>query len=195
VDDPDAQRRLRAAYAGDRLLVGHFGTYSRHITGALESCLPALVARVDCSVLLLGRTSAEVARALVAAHPSLDGRLYATGTLSPEDVSRHIGACDIMLQPYPDGVSSRRTSAMAALSHGIPMVTTIGPLSEALWSESGAATLVPVEEMGSLADAAASLLTSPARRQQLAARAQALYRDRFALQHTVNTLRTLPCAS
>ena len=158
-------------------------------------CLPALVARVDCSVLLLGRTSAEVARALVAAQPSLDGRLHATGTLSPEDVSRHIGACDIMLQPYPDGVSSRRTSAMAALSHGIPMVTTIGPLSEALWSEAGAATLVPVEEMGSLADAAASLLTSPARRQQLAARAQALYRDRFALQHTVNTLRTLPCAS
>ena len=25
-----------------------------------------------------------------------------------------------MLQPYPDGISSRRTSAMVALSHGRP---------------------------------------------------------------------------
>ncbi len=189
VDDAAAHQQVRDQYAGARMLVGHFGTYSPRITEALGSCLPALVARVDCAVLLLGRSSEAVARDLISAHPSLAGRVHGTGMLSPEDVSRHLGACDVMVQPYPDGVSSRRTSAMAALSHGRPMVTTIGHLTEPLWAESGAATLVPVDEMGSLADAVASLLTSPMRREHLAAKAAGLYRDRFDLQHTIHTLR------
>ena len=65
-----------------------------------------------------------------------------------------------MLQPYPDGISSRRTSAMAALSHARPVVTTSGPLTEDVWEASGAAVLVPVADATGLAEATAALATA-----------------------------------
>ena len=50
-----------------------------------------------------------------AAHPDLTG-VYLARIVTTEQLSVHIRACDVMLQQYPDGVSTRRTSAMAALS-------------------------------------------------------------------------------
>jgi glycosyltransferase involved in cell wall biosynthesis len=78
---------------------------------------------------------------------------------------------------------------MAALSHGRPLVTTIGALSEPLWRESGAAVFVPADETGSLADATAALLASPVRCRALSARALALYRERFDAALTIAALR------
>jgi glycosyltransferase involved in cell wall biosynthesis len=189
VNEPRARAAVRDRYAPGRPLVGHFGTYSAPIRAALEQVVPDLIARVDCSVVLLGRASDAVAARLVSERPALEGRLFATGALSPAEVSKHVGACDLMLQPYPDGISSRRTSAMAALSHAKAMVTTLGPLSEPLWRDSGAAVFVPADEIGSLADAAASLLESAPRRDALGARAAALYREKFDVAHTIAALR------
>ncbi len=189
VNDPAARSALRERYAPGRALVGHFGTYSAPIRAALEQAVPDLIARFDCSVVLLGRASDALAARLVSERPALEGRVVGTGALAADDVSRHIGACDLMLQPYPDGISSRRTSAMAALSHAKAMVTTLGALSEPLWRDSGAAVFVPADEIGSLADAAAALLASPPRRDALGARAVKLYRDRFDVAHTIAALR------
>ena len=60
---------------------------------------------------------------------------HATGTLSPRALAEHVEACDLLVQPYPDGISSRRTSAMAGLALGVPVVTTTGHLTESLWAE------------------------------------------------------------
>ena len=94
-----------------------------------------------------------------------------------------------MLQPYPDGISSRRTSAMVALSHAVPIVTTTGPLTESIWEASGAAVLVPVGDPGQLASATASLLNDAARRASLARHAAAVYDQQFDLRHTISALR------
>ena len=56
----------------------------------------------------------------------------------PQALADHIGACDLLIQPYPDGISSRRTSAMAGLALGIPVITTTGSLTESLWAETRA---------------------------------------------------------
>jgi hypothetical protein len=188
--DDRASAAIHARYGNGHALVGHFGTYGRHMRSLLAGCIPALAARCDCRLLLLGRDSEAVAAELTASFPVLAGRLHGAGALFPDDVSRHVSACDVMLQPYPDGISSRRTSAMAALSHARPVVTTSGPLTEDVWATSGAAVLVPVADAAGLAEATAALATNPERRARLAEHARALYRDQFALPHTIATLRS-----
>ena len=161
----------------------------------LDRSIPALIDATDCHVLLLGRRSDETARELVASRPRLVDRLHATGVLTNAAVSQHIAACDLMMQPYPDGVSTRRTSAMVGLSHGVPIVTTNGWLTEPLWEESGALELVRADDPGMLATAAARLLELPARRETLALRGRELYQSRFDIGHSIRTLRNADKAS
>jgi glycosyltransferase involved in cell wall biosynthesis len=184
-----ASADIRARYGQGAPLVGHFGTYGDLIQPMLDACLPELVERSGCRVLLLGHNSDAACRELVAKHPGLSGRMHGSGTLTPDELSHHVSACDVMLQPYPDGISSRRTSAMVALSHAVPIVTTIGPLTEPIWEASGAAVLVPVDDPGQLAAATASLLTDGARRASLARHAAAVYDQQFDLRHTISALR------
>jgi hypothetical protein len=181
---------IRARYAAGHQLVGHFGTYGGLITPLLRGCLSRLIDASDCSVLLLGRGSDAACREMVAGAPRFAGRVHGTGVLPAAELSRHIGACDVMLQPYPDGISSRRTSAMVALSHGLPIVTTSGALTEPLWQSSQAVVLVPAGDLDALAAATAALLADPGRRAALAREAGAMYDERFDLRHTIAALRS-----
>ena len=192
--DPAATAAIRARYAGGHPLVGHFGTYGAAVGALLEPTLESLAAMSDCHVLLLGDRSDAICRALTSAHPSLAGRVFATGRLAEGDISHHIAACDVMLQPYPDGISSRRTSAMVALSHGRPLVTTAGWLTEPMWAEAGAAVLVPVDDPHALAAAAATILFDVSQREEIGRRAAALYDARFDVRHSVSALRSLSVA-
>lgn len=54
----------------------------------------------------------------------LETRVLWTDYLPPEAVSAHFYAADICVLPYRDGASFRRGSIMAALAHGMPIVTT-----------------------------------------------------------------------
>ncbi len=186
---PEATAAIRARYACGHPLVGHFGTYGDAVTALLERTLANLATMSDCHVLLLGDKSDVARRALIAAHPSLEARLFATGHLSARDLSHHVAACDLMLQPYPDGISSRRTSAMVALSHGRAIVTTAGWLTEPMWAEAGAAVLAPVDDPHALAAAAATILFDLGQREEVRRRAATLYDARFHLRHTVAALR------
>jgi len=48
-----------------------------------------------------------------------------TGHLPQEQVSAAFAASDMAVLPYSDGVSFRRGSLMAALAHGVPVITTV----------------------------------------------------------------------
>ena len=126
---------------------------------------------------------------MLAAHPQLKDRVLATGALAAEDVSHHLRACTVMMQPYPDGVSSRRTSAVAALAHGVPMVTTGGRLSDPVWRESQAVVLVPPDQGEALAEAVASLASNQTLQRDLSRRSLDLYESRFHVRHTIAALR------
>jgi glycosyltransferase involved in cell wall biosynthesis len=126
---------------------------------------------------------------LIRREPELAGRVHATGTLAAIELSRNISACDVMLQPYIDGVSSRRTSLMVSLSHGIPVVTTSGRLTEPLWAESEAVALVPAEDVATLALATIKLLSDETSRRRLSGAARTLYAERFDLKRTIAALR------
>jgi glycosyl transferase family 4/glycosyl transferase family 1 len=189
VPDTASTSAIRSRYAAARTLVGHFGTYGHGIRSLLERTVRGLVDQTDCNVLLLGANGERVCVDLTTTYPALAGRVFATGRLSPDAVSSHVAACDVMMQPYPDGVSTRRTSAMVALAHARPLVTTTGWLTEGLWAESGAAVLAPVGDVRGLAFAAATTLADPAGRQAIARRGAALYAARFDVRHVIATLR------
>lgn len=52
-------------------------------------------------------------------------RIAWTGFLAPREVSAALLAADIAVLPYADGASLRRGSLLAALAHGLPLVTTL----------------------------------------------------------------------
>jgi hypothetical protein len=94
-----------------------------------------------------------------------------------------------MIQPYPDGVSSRRTSAMAGLSHGLPIITTTGHNTESFWAESRAVALAPAGDVRSLARLTDLLLADADERGRLKKAAGILYDERFQVKRTVTALR------
>ena len=192
VDDPVGVSAIRARYApAGEQIIGHFGTYDRHVTDLLLKSAPALLpeGRAGLVMLLMGHGGREARDRLTSRHPELTGRVHATGTLDPRCLSLHLSACDLLVQPYVDGVSSRRTSMMVGLSHGLPIVTTSGRLTESLWAESEAVILAPVDNVKALAEAAHRLLMDEAARRRLSAAAKALYQQRFDVTRTVTALR------
>lgn len=189
VHDAAATAAVRQRYAGGRPLVGHLGTYGQLIDPMISMTAASLLDAAPCSILLLGRDSDMAAARIAQRHPRLAPFVHGTGGLSAEDVSRHLAACDLMLQPYPDGVSTRRTTAMAALAHGRPLVTTQGALTESLWASSGAVSLAPAGDCASLVAAAAALVADPIRAARIGSMGAALYTSQFELRHTIAALR------
>jgi glycosyltransferase involved in cell wall biosynthesis len=98
-----------------------------------------------------------------------------------------------MLQPYPDGATTRRGTLMAALAHGLPVVTTLGRLSESFWRESGAVAAVPAGDLPAVTRMVSELARHPERRHRIAGIARATYESRFSLPHVIDALRSDTC--
>jgi glycosyltransferase involved in cell wall biosynthesis len=184
----DAHQQVRTRLAGaGTVLVGHFGTYGPSIAPFLRrTALDLLNADPRLLLLLVGRGGECFARDL-SQDPALAGRVVATGGLAGGDVAAHLAACKILIQPYGDGVSTRRTSLMAGLSIGVPIATNEGFLSEPFWRHSRAVELAPSPD--GVAAAAAALLRDPVRASEVGERGRELYRARFSLERTIETLR------
>ena len=184
--DEHARQLTRAHLlpCGQRAMVGHFGTFSSDVACLMEHLVrQSLREHPDRHILLVGDGSREFL-----SHLSGDrARVTATGRLEAEDVARHLSACDLMIQPFPDGASTRRGSIMAGLALGVPVVSNLGEASEAIWQKERALALAPdPESMLGLVD---QLLSRPAERLALGERGRALYEDQFSLAHTVRVLR------
>lgn len=194
IDDAAAVAAVRDRVAsGDAIVVGHFGTYESHVRRTVETLTRGLLARnPHAVVMLMGRDSDRVARALVDAQPALAGRVSGTGRLDATALSTALQACDVVVQPYPDGASSRRGTLMAALSHAVPVVTTDGRLSEPIWRESGAVRLVPAGDREALLEAVCALCDDASERARLAREGKALYDARFDIAFTLRALEREP---
>ena len=191
--DAAVARARAAATAGDRgaLLAGHFGTYGAHVAAELRTILPELVARMPAvRIALLGDGGPAFVRDL----PSVAGRAWAPGRLEPSEVAAALRACDVLLQPYPDGITTRRTSAMAGIGNGVATVSTSGALTEPVWNDTGAVALVPAGDARAFVEAAGRLLRDADARTALGRRAAEVYTARFSMAHTVAILRGAPAS-
>jgi glycosyltransferase involved in cell wall biosynthesis len=203
VDDAAGAAAIRNRYAPkDGLLIGHFGTYGMPVSSVLKPILLAMGEQGrKNSILLMGSGSDRFRGELLERKPECERFVHATGALASEALSSHIAACDLLLQPYPDGVSSRRTSFMAGLSHGKAMVATTGHLSEAFWETTGAVVLAPAGDTAAFVKLVDELCADPARRGRIAQAAGKLYCERFDISRTTAALsgaaasRCLTCVS
>ena len=188
--DARAIGEARARYAPTSdCLIGHFGTHGSLVTSLLADAIPLLAeARPSARFVLIGSDGERFRSALVARNGYLAGRVSATGTLNAVDLSAHIAACDVLLQPYPDGVTSRRTTVMAGLLAGVPVVTTQGKLTERFWREGAAVRLADVGDVDAIVRHVLQLLAEPAERRRQADAGRAFYDCWFDVRYTVSAL-------
>jgi len=130
---PEHEARLNSRYdiGPDNIVIAHFG-FVQSNKGA-EELLKAFraVSQRHPQARLLMMSSFEPAsnayhRRLADLTDTLclrDSVIW-TGFLTANEVSHHLSWSDIAVFPFTDGATMRRTSFMAAMSHGLPTITT-----------------------------------------------------------------------
>ena len=184
------ERRRQLVGSSAEQLVGHFGTFGSEVAPMLTAILTRLIDRgAGIRAVCVGSGSDAFVRSLDDAERTLRGRAVATGRISALDAAVVLSSCDLLVQPYPDGATTRRTSIMAGLINARPIVTTTGHLTEPVWADTGAVALAAARDTESFVTIAQALLSDERKREALAARGEQVYLERFALAHTIRTLR------
>jgi glycosyltransferase involved in cell wall biosynthesis len=162
---------------GDTLVVALFGT--RHPSRALdhaEAAIAALASRRGAGgvcVLNLGRDSPALA-------VPADVEVRMPGSIAGADVSLHLCASDILLLPFTDGLSTRRTTLMAGLAHGLPVVGLRGVNTDRILIRHADATVMtPCGDPDRYAQAAVELTEDRARLQAIGEAGRRLYERSF----------------
>jgi glycosyltransferase involved in cell wall biosynthesis len=174
-----ASWRARLGISADDVLLCYFGFLNESKGGeTLFRSLAELVRRGrKAKVLMIGgqvgdsdptnTTYFEQVKAL-SSELGLTDRVLWTGYTPAEEVSANFLAADICVLPYRDGVSFRRGSFMAALAHGLPIVSTQPQMPIPALVDGDNIVLIPAEDPQAAADALERLISAPALRARLA---------------------------
>jgi glycosyltransferase involved in cell wall biosynthesis len=188
-----ASARARVGLAPDEVVVGFFGTlHDSKLMEYVVASLGALEANGQRARLLcIGPTPPEVARALNGIGRQWNDRIVCTGYAEAARASHYLSLVDIFLLPLIDGVSSRRSSLMAALSHRVPVVATSSQGTDHVLLESAAVALSPVEDISAFLKHVCALAADETRREQLAEAGEILYQNHFSWSVVIHRLLTL----
>ncbi|MGQ9517056.1 MAG: glycosyltransferase family 4 protein, partial [Anaerolineae bacterium] len=104
----------------------------------------------------------------------LEDRVVWTDYLPDKEVSATLWAADAIVLPYRDGASTRRGTLMAALAHGLPIVTTTPRLPVHYFQDGENLLLVPPASPEEIARAVARLMEDAGLRERLGKGALAL---------------------
>jgi glycosyltransferase involved in cell wall biosynthesis len=107
-------------------------------------------------------------------------RLIAPGPLGDRETAATLSAADLYLAPFADGVSTRRTTVMAALQHALPVVGTRGAMTDGALLSDRVLALSDVDRPGAFGAAAAQLARDRDARNDLGRRGRALYEREYA---------------
>ena len=177
--------RKRWGIGEDQLALAYFGFVNQSKGGEeLIEALAKLVAEGrDVRLLMIGgRVGASDPTNLAYLHRvqgliaerDLTSRVVWTDYLPADEATATLMAVDICVLPYRDGVSTRRGALMAALVHGLPVVTTTPRVPLAQFRDGENVLLVPPEDSESLAAGIARLADDVDLRRQIGAGAELL---------------------
>lgn len=201
-----AAQRARWGMGPDDILLCHFGFMNER--KGIETLLHALKALTneaspagDLRLLMIGGkvgssdpTNVAYLRRVegLIAELGLTERVLWTDFVSPEEVTACFAAADVCVLPYREGASFQHGTLMAALAHGVPIVTTGQTANSKLQTpkelrDGENMVLVPPDDAQALAAAIRTLAGSPELRRRLGEGARELSRlfdwERIAAQH------------
>ncbi|MCS7260157.1 MAG: glycosyltransferase family 4 protein [Anaerolineae bacterium] len=177
--------RIRLGVGERSVLLAYFGFLNPSKGGeALIQALDGLVRRGhDVHLVMIGaqvgdvdvtnRTYLERVQGCIR-ECDLAARVHWTGHIPPEEVSAALLAADVVVMPYRDGVSFRRTTFIAALRHGCAVVTTLPTVELPELRDGENALLVPRDDVEALVHAIARVIQDEALAARLRTGAQAL---------------------
>jgi glycosyltransferase involved in cell wall biosynthesis len=186
VNDSEAIKKIRGKAGGGQGLVGHFGTFGAHTREVLGEPLRLVLEKMpDINALLIGKNSDRFLLNWEIENPHLKGRTLALGIQSPENLSLSISSCDVMIQAYVGGVSTRNGTLMAVLQHGMAIVATKGHVTDPEWHAWGIVELAPVGNSYDLAEKAIGLMENRSLREAKGEQAKQLYNKLFCIDRLI----------
>jgi glycosyltransferase involved in cell wall biosynthesis len=192
--DPDFVMALRAGCASEQeILVGHFGRYMTETESLVVPTLRHLLLRNPAIHVLFAGECADQYRAKLLEgfadeHPGLGARVHSAGICNAGQIASVLSACDFMFQPYPDGITTRRSTAMAALANGRFLVSNTGPSSEDLWMQNPAVHLLTGQDPAAHADEIDRIAQAPGLIARRSASARQFYVQNFSAERTLGAL-------
>ena len=115
--------------------------------------------------------------------PSVPGKLAVRtpGRLPASELAEWIAAGDVFVAPFSDGVSTRRTTVMAALQHGLPVVTTRASSTDRIFDEaSPALSAAPVDALDEFSAHVRRLVENAGARRELGAAGRTFFEQHFS---------------
>ncbi len=170
------------------IVLGLFGRVQRvrRLDHIIKTVKKIQAQGLDVLVMYIGHDCAGAKSGL------MDLPLLAEGPFSPEEISYRFAVMDIYLVPIDEGVSTRNTSFMTGIQHGIPTVATFGQSTDSvLMREHGKGVfLVDVEAPDDFAKTALDLAINPQQRKLISDGAKQLFDREFSWQQVSSTLLT-----
>ncbi len=174
------------------LILGSFGSgHMGKMQGLLLNSLRKLREQNIPAYLLFIGSGGKAMQAVCP--PDLQPFLITTGFLDTVQTSHYFQIIDLFLSPFLDGISTRRTSAICGFTHGLPVLSTYGHLSDSFWRDELADNLVAVADEAGFSQLVLRAAQEPAFRAKLSEAGLRLYPRYFTwekitekLLHTLN---------
>jgi glycosyltransferase involved in cell wall biosynthesis len=166
-------RRSRG-WDDDTLVLGWFGTASaaKQLDWVFAAQKHAQSLGRPVALILIGNAG-EIARA------QNSPWVQSTGYVEALAVSQILFSIDLLLLPFIDGVSERRTSFMAGLAHGTPVATTIGPNTGPTLRAANICALTISNDPADFLEHATELLAAPEIRRAMGERGRTHYQTHY----------------
>jgi glycosyltransferase involved in cell wall biosynthesis len=163
------------------VVLGLFGRIQRTLSldHVIKACSVCREAGFDVLVLYIGLDPVGAKKCLS------NVPLLAEGPFTADEISRRFAAMDVYMVPIDEGVSTRRTSLMTGIQHGVATVATFGQATDPmLMEENGKAFLLAdVNAPDDFANAVLDLVSKPLRRKMLSEGAKELFSREFTWEH------------
>lgn len=179
--------RENLGFKSDSIVLAYFGFLNESKGGEDLIAILEILARrgLDVRLLIIGgdigdsdpsnRAYAQRIHRLIAEN-DLAQRIVFTGYVSLPEVSAHLLAADMAVMPYRDGVSFRRTTLIAALRHGLPVISTTPAVELPQIIAGKNMLLVAPHDISGLVEAVIQVFKDPSLRKQLSQGAETLGR-------------------